>query len=184
MPWMILKMIRVEKNKKQLFNAYNNVHIRRGNTNVSSLSILINENQSLSGFWYSDHTYIVISNSFHSYFWPRATLNGPKRSFVVACCFCYSWRGNMSEKWNKNSAWEQKMFLWVKMKFIKTQWGQSLIFCGPVWYLIESNCRVWPYMTSCGIASPQVALYDLMWSFIVLFLFFAFFVTVHSGRVH
>ena len=59
---------------------------------------------------------------------------------------CSKWNKKCTR--NKNCAREQKMFIWVKMKFIKTQWGQSVAHY--------------------GIELSFVALYDLVGSFMAL----------------
>ena len=133
-----------------------------------------------------------------SNFWPRATLKGPKRSFVDVVLLgvetVETWvknvpNGTKRVQGTKNMHREQKMFLWVKVKFIKKQWWQSIIFWGTAWYWIAVcsliwHCVVlysfrWPYMITCDLLWSYVALCGIVLCNIALWLYIAF---SHSYR--
>ena len=79
-----------------------------------------------------------------SLFWPRATLKGPKRSFVVVI---------LDVLLLGVKTWLKNVPNWTKM-----------CFCGKSWYWIAVFALyglMWPYMPLCGLVWPYVASYGL-----------------------
>ena len=90
-------------------------------------------------------------------------------------------KGTKNVQGNEKFAWEQNVFLWVKMKFIKIQSNGGKVLSSVVHYGIELpyGGHTWPCMTLCGFIWPHVvvhgpvwpyvALYDPLWSCVALF---------------
>ena len=94
--------------------------------------------------------------------WPRATLKGPERSFVVLLVLVLVGVESSSKnalnqtkivQGNKKYAREQKNFLQVKNS--KLQWKQSFIFTLWNWMaMFALQGLVWSWMALCGLIWP------------------------------